>query len=189
MLGVEGLTVRYGPIEAVRGIGFEVKRGEVFALLGANGAGKSSTLAAIARASGADGRAVALLPAGRGEVFAQMFALRDHAVEALDQPAHISPQALIARYGSYSQLTWAGEGAHAQLDLLRREATSRGIDLQTDIDQNDAKGWTLAPLIPHLAETIAVLGFREWRAGNVIAPEDLRADYVRASDAELKNHA
>ncbi len=148
-----------------------------------------STLAAIARASGADGRAVALLPAGRGEVFAQMFALRDHAVEALDQPAHISPQALIARYGSYSQLTWAGEGAHAQLDLLRREATSRGIDLQTDIDQNDAKGWTLAPLIPHLAETIAVLGFREWRAGNVIAPEDLRADYVRASDAELKNHA
>jgi len=30
MLGVEGLTVRYGPIEAVRGIGFEVKRGEVF---------------------------------------------------------------------------------------------------------------------------------------------------------------
>lgn len=48
MLSVEGLAVRYGPIEAVRGIGFTVARGEVFALLGANGAGKSSTLAAIA---------------------------------------------------------------------------------------------------------------------------------------------
>ncbi len=48
MLSVEGLAVRYGPIEAVRGIGFKVERGKVFALLGANGAGKSSTLAAIA---------------------------------------------------------------------------------------------------------------------------------------------
>ena len=48
MLSVEGLVVRYGPIEAVRGIDFTVNRGEVFALLGANGAGKSSTLAAIA---------------------------------------------------------------------------------------------------------------------------------------------
>jgi branched-chain amino acid transport system ATP-binding protein len=48
MLSVEKLAVRYGPIEAVRGIDFAVNRGEVFALLGANGAGKSSTLAAIA---------------------------------------------------------------------------------------------------------------------------------------------
>ncbi|MGL4443707.1 MAG: ATP-binding cassette domain-containing protein, partial [Alsobacter sp.] len=48
MLSVEGLVVRYGPIEAVRGIDFAVNRGEVFALLGANGAGKSSTLSAIA---------------------------------------------------------------------------------------------------------------------------------------------
>jgi branched-chain amino acid transport system ATP-binding protein len=48
MLSIEGLVVRYGPIEAVRGIDFTVNRGEVFALLGANGAGKSSTLAAIA---------------------------------------------------------------------------------------------------------------------------------------------
>ena len=48
MLGVEGLAVRYGPIEAVRSIDFTVNHGEVFAVLGANGAGKSSTLAAIA---------------------------------------------------------------------------------------------------------------------------------------------
>ena len=48
MLTVEKLVVRYGPVEAVRGIDLAVKQGEVFALLGANGAGKSSTLAAIA---------------------------------------------------------------------------------------------------------------------------------------------
>jgi ABC-2 type transport system ATP-binding protein len=41
---VEGLYKSYGDIEAVRGISFEVRRGEVFALLGPNGAGKTTTL-------------------------------------------------------------------------------------------------------------------------------------------------
>ena len=47
MLEVRDLVVRYGAIEAVHGIGFEVYLGEVVALIGANGAGKTSTLAAI----------------------------------------------------------------------------------------------------------------------------------------------
>ena len=47
LLEVGGLTVRYGPIVAVRDVGFEVGEGELVALLGANGAGKTSTLAAI----------------------------------------------------------------------------------------------------------------------------------------------
>ncbi len=47
MLEVRDLVVRYGAIEAVHGIGFEVYVGEVVALIGANGAGKTSTLAAI----------------------------------------------------------------------------------------------------------------------------------------------
>ena len=47
MLEVQDLVVRYGAIEAVHGISFEVAAGEVVALIGANGAGKSSTLAAI----------------------------------------------------------------------------------------------------------------------------------------------
>ena len=48
MLRVEGLRVRYGLVEAVHGISFDVAEGEVVTLIGANGAGKSSTLAAIA---------------------------------------------------------------------------------------------------------------------------------------------
>jgi ABC-2 type transport system ATP-binding protein len=41
---VRGLTKSYGPVEAVRGIDFEVRPGEVFGLLGPNGAGKTSTV-------------------------------------------------------------------------------------------------------------------------------------------------
>ncbi|WP_456479687.1 ABC transporter ATP-binding protein, partial [Nautilia sp.] len=47
MLKVNNLKVKYGVIEAVRGINFEVKAGEIVTIIGANGAGKTSTLSAI----------------------------------------------------------------------------------------------------------------------------------------------
>jgi branched-chain amino acid transport system ATP-binding protein len=50
MLEVSGLEVRYGAIRAVRGVSLSVRAGELAVLLGANGAGKSSTLKAIAGA-------------------------------------------------------------------------------------------------------------------------------------------
>ncbi len=46
-LRVKGLEVRYGAIEALKGIDIEVKEGQVVALLGANGAGKTTTLRKI----------------------------------------------------------------------------------------------------------------------------------------------
>jgi branched-chain amino acid transport system ATP-binding protein len=46
-LAVENLSVRYGAVEAVRGLSFEVKPGRIVGLIGPNGAGKSSTLHAI----------------------------------------------------------------------------------------------------------------------------------------------
>ncbi len=47
ILSIKDLKVSYGGIEAVKGISFDVKRGEIVTLIGANGAGKSSTLRAI----------------------------------------------------------------------------------------------------------------------------------------------
>ncbi len=48
ILSIKDLKVSYGGIEAVKGISFDVKQGEIVTLIGANGAGKSSTLRAIA---------------------------------------------------------------------------------------------------------------------------------------------
>ena len=91
MLEVTGLRVAYGGIQAVRGITFHVNVGEMVALIGANGAGKTSTLKAMARllnAAGGSvrycgkeisalaphelvGEGIALVPEGRG-VFPRM---------------------------------------------------------------------------------------------------------------------
>ncbi len=57
-LDVLGLSVTYGAIKAVCGVSLRVEEGETVALLGANGAGKSSTLNAVA----------GLVPASGGEV-------------------------------------------------------------------------------------------------------------------------
>jgi branched-chain amino acid transport system ATP-binding protein len=58
MLEVDGLTVSYGPIRAVRGVSLAVAEGEIVAMLGANGAGKTTSLMAI----------VGLLPIQQGRV-------------------------------------------------------------------------------------------------------------------------
>jgi branched-chain amino acid transport system ATP-binding protein len=47
LLRLDGLDVHYGAIHALRGISFEVREGEIVTLIGANGAGKSTTLRAV----------------------------------------------------------------------------------------------------------------------------------------------
>ena len=56
LLSVENLHVSYGGIRALHGVSFEVGEGEIVCIIGANGAGKSTTLKAISR----------LVPAGPG---------------------------------------------------------------------------------------------------------------------------
>ena len=70
LLAVLDLRVKYGNVEALHGIGLTVRQGEIVTLLGANGAGKSTTLRAVSgllRASGGDilleGKSLAAVPA------------------------------------------------------------------------------------------------------------------------------
>ncbi|MDQ5877473.1 MAG: branched-chain amino acid transport system ATP-binding protein [Pseudomonadota bacterium] len=58
LLIVEGLRVAYGGIQAVRGITFHINPGEMVALIGANGAGKTSTLRALSRMLDAAGGSI-----------------------------------------------------------------------------------------------------------------------------------
>ena len=47
MLTIKDLEVYYGVIQAIKGVSFEVNQGEVIALIGANGAGKTTILHTI----------------------------------------------------------------------------------------------------------------------------------------------
>lgn len=49
LLSVEDLRVSYGNIKALHGLNFQIDEGEIVCIIGANGAGKSTTLKAISR--------------------------------------------------------------------------------------------------------------------------------------------
>jgi tRNA threonylcarbamoyladenosine biosynthesis protein TsaB len=130
------------------------------------------TLQAVALAGGPSKTTVALLPAGRGEVFAQSYSVSADAVTALDEPAHISPQKMIDKYGSLETALWCGEGAIAQRELIESSAAGRH--------------WQIAPRTDNLARYVAALALTNFQRDELIAPDALQAIYVRPSDAELK---
>ena len=124
MLEVTGLRVAYGGIQAVRSITFHVNEGEMVALIGANGAGKTSTLKAIARVLDAAGgdvhfcgekitriaphalirKGIALVPEGRG-VFPRLTVAENLAMGAFvrDDKAAIAED-LEMVYGHFPRL-------------------------------------------------------------------------------------
>ena len=73
LLEIDGLEVRYGPVTAVRGLTLTVGRGEIVGLIGANGAGKSTTLNAV----------MGLVPASGGDIRLGGRSLRGRAPEAV----------------------------------------------------------------------------------------------------------
>jgi ABC-2 type transport system ATP-binding protein len=60
-ISVSGLRKSYGPLEAVRGVDFDVEEGEVFGLLGPNGAGKTTTVEILEGYRTRDGGDVSVL--------------------------------------------------------------------------------------------------------------------------------
>ncbi|SRR5216684_3436099 len=128
-----------------------------------------STLAAIAHGAGDSEMTVSVLPAGRGEVYAQAFSVRGESVQALDAAAHIKPGNLVERYLKAAAITLAGEGAPQHFESLRQGELS----------------CSLAPQPLPLANSVAILAWAGYRRGEIVNAEYLVANYVRASDAEI----
>jgi branched-chain amino acid transport system ATP-binding protein len=118
LLEVKGLEAGYGGIQAVKGIDFEVAQGELVCLIGANGAGKSTTLRAVC----------GLLPARAGSV-------RYDGADTASLPAHQLPRRGLVMVpegrGIFSQLTveenlamgaFARDDARVSEDLERQYA-------------------------------------------------------------------
>ena len=137
-----------------------------------------STLAAIAHAAGDSERTVSILPAGRGEVYTQAFSVRGEIVSALDSASHIKPVGLLEKYDKAQTIRWAGEAAHQHLEILREAGVGNWMS-------PSGEGWSVAPQAEHLASSVAVLALTDYRTGKAIAPSELQANYVRASDAEI----
>src|SRR5581483_2116084 len=73
VLELEEVEIRYGSVPAVRGMSFQVERGEVVGLIGPNGAGKSTTLHAIMGA----------VPTFAGDIRVHGRSVRGHAPERI----------------------------------------------------------------------------------------------------------
>lgn len=152
MLEVTGLHVAYGGIQAVRSITFHVNQGEMVALIGANGAGKTSTLKAISRVIDTVGgdvhfcgekisrivphdiirKGIALVPEGRG-VFPRLTVLENLAMGAFlrnDKPEIAADMEKI--YGYFprlkeraTQLAGTLSGGEQQMLAIGRALMSR----------------------------------------------------------------
>ncbi|NJM32414.1 MAG: ABC transporter ATP-binding protein [Limnobacter sp.] len=125
MLEVEGLTVNYGGIQAVKGLNFHVNEGELVCLIGCNGAGKTTTLKALAgllpfeahhmyfdhgkldlqhmQAHERLPAGLALVPEGRG-VFKRMSIEENLELGAFHQPDKLAQETLVQVYDTFPRL-------------------------------------------------------------------------------------
>lgn len=147
------------------------------------------TLHAIAHAARPAEKLWALVPAGRGEVFAQLLSVEPGGpVRELTTPAHLQPARLFERAAAFGGgLTWAGGGAYKYLEQIREEARARGFEWREAEGGGGpaADAWALAAPIETLARSVALLGQERLRRGLASGADDLRPLYVRPSDAEL----
>jgi len=115
MLNVDNLHVSYGNIEALHGISFHVNEGEIVAMLGANGAGKSTTLMSIMRLTPPEAPIVK-----QGDIIYNGQSL-------LSVPAH----AVVAKYG----IGLVPEGRHIFGNLTVLENLKMATFARKDSDQ------------------------------------------------------
>ncbi|HKX44630.1 MAG TPA: ATP-binding cassette domain-containing protein, partial [Burkholderiaceae bacterium] len=126
LLSVRGLEAFYGKVQALRGVSFDVHRGEIVTLIGGNGAGKTTTLATV----------TALLPARRGEI-------RLHGEDV----ARLAPHELVRR-----GLAHVPEGRRVFADLTIVENLELGGYTVRDRGERAARIEKMFGLFPRLAE-------------------------------------
>ena len=124
MLKIDELKVRYGGIEAVKGITFEVPERQIVTLIGANGAGKSTTLRTIA----------GLVKPAHGRIHLQG-----------EDITGLSPDRIVSK-----GITMVPEGRHVFPDLTVLENLKIGAYLRHDDLEDDIK-WVY-DLFPRLKE-------------------------------------
>ena len=124
MLKIDNLKVSYGGIEAVKGIDFDVPEGEIVTLIGGNGAGKSTTLRAIA----------GLVKPAAGRIRLQA-----------EDITGLSPDTIVSK-----GITLVPEGRRVFPDLTVLENLKIGAYLRTD-DLEDDLRWVY-DLFPRLKE-------------------------------------
>jgi branched-chain amino acid transport system ATP-binding protein len=158
-LEAKNIVVRYGPLEAVRNVSFKVEAGEIVALIGSNGAGKSTTLKALmglksissgslhlggeqidrTKAAKRVGMGIALSPEGR-RLFPRMTVLENlqvgaHTVKSASARKHALEQvyALFPRVAErYKQMAGSLSGGEQQMVAIGRAMMSRPKVLMLD---------------------------------------------------------
>jgi branched-chain amino acid transport system ATP-binding protein len=110
VLEISDLSVKYGQIEAVKGVSFRVGEGQIVALIGANGAGKTTIISTIS----------GLLRANRGSI-------RYRGEEISRWPSHRIVQAGIAQVPEGRQIL-ASMTVHENLELGAAAGGSRRIE-------------------------------------------------------------
>jgi len=132
MIEVVDLQVRYGNVEALHGVSFHVKEGEMVALLGANGAGKSTTLMSIMRMPPPEGPVVT---AGR---------INYRGIDLLPAPPH----AVVARHG----IGLVPEGRHIFGNLTVLENLKLATYARKDSEKIAGDYERVFSLFPRLAD-------------------------------------
>src|SRR3954454_19141343 len=97
---VSGLRKAYGPQEALRGVGFTVRRGEVFGLLGPNGAGKTTTVEVLEGYRRRDGGDVRVLGRDPGEHSAQLLARVGIVLQSCGTYPHLTVRETVAHWAT-----------------------------------------------------------------------------------------
>ena len=100
VLRVTGLTRRFGAVQAVRGMSFEIAGGEVLGLLGPNGAGKTTVVDCVLGLTRADGGAITICGEAVGSIGAR--AMTGAVLQATGLQDKITPREALATYSNLS---------------------------------------------------------------------------------------